>query len=241
MERFEDVPNLSKLTIVMLLALIVGFKDGTVELVNRIHKKITFSRPFHAGGSVVSVCGKQDYLYTAGTDDIINIYNTKTTIIEREMNLKSDSFTGVSGVLKLTNGDKEIIITDEFYGLTWFSYDLENPIKDYPDIGYKPLVKLFGGISDSEDIFGTSNDKGVIKVWWRNADEKEEELAVEVVEIRKFRGHKGEVKAMKGFRDGSFVSGGADGTYRIWTTRKDVKRIGQVDSGQGGCCGTGGK
>jgi len=182
-----------------------------------------------------------DYLFTAGTDQIINIYNMKTTIIEREMNCKKDGFSGLTGILKLGQADKELVITDEFFGVTWMCYDLDNPLKDYPDIGYKPVTKLFPYVSNNPDIFATTNDMGLIKVWLRSVTESEDEVSVEVQEFRKFRGHKGAITSMSHFNDGSFVSGGSDGTYRIWTSRNDVMKIGNVETGKGGCCGTGSK
>lgn len=157
-------------------------------------------------------------------------------MLERELNCKAERYSGLSGVLKLADGDKEVVITDDFFGITWISFDIENNLKDHPDIAYKPVVSLFDYVSDSTAVFATSNDKGIIKVWHRVSSEENEEVLVEIEPLRKFIGHKGKVNAMSYFRDGSFISAGEDGTFRIWTARRDVLKVGKSDGGSA-CCG----
>lgn len=207
-------------------------------MVNRIHRKVTASRTFHPEASVISVSGKKEIIITAGTDQIINIYNLKTTVFERELNFRSYSFTNVHGVAILGGGEKEMVVADEFYGLTWLSYDLAKAEPDYPELGFKPVMNFFDFVSPDKNIFAACNDKGVIKVFYRTSFEDENEVAVDIQPLRKFIGHKGKVNAMSHFKDGSYISAGSDGTYRIWTSRRDVIKVGKVDAGKGGCCGT---
>ena len=91
----------------------VGLKDGTIEFVNRLHKKITFSKPFHAGSSVISLSGKDDYLISSDSDEQVVVYNIKSTIIERELSLNKENHSNISGAIKIGGAGKEIIITDE--------------------------------------------------------------------------------------------------------------------------------
>ena len=186
---------------------------------------------------MVGVSGRGDYLLSAGTDDIVNIYNMKSTLLERELNLGMECFEGLTGVIKLAEGESEMVISDILFGLTWFSFDLNNSDKHHPDISYKPVVKLFDQISDNKNIFGATDNKGQIKIYKRDAFENEEEDAenVEINELHKFRGHKGEITGISYFKDGTFVSCGVDGTYKIWTSRKDVLKIGKVGDGKSGC------
>ena len=220
------------------LAILVGLKDGTIEFVNRLHKKITFSKPFHAGSCVVSLNGKEDYLISTGTDEQVIVYNTKSTIIERELSLDKENFSAISGAIKMSGAEKELIVTDELFGLTWISYDIEKANKDWPDISYKPVVKLFDHISDKPNVFATSNNKGEVRVWERVQVENGDEVSVEFEELWKLKGHKGTVNDMAYFKDGSFVTCGVDGVYRIWTSRKDVIGVRKVEKGSGGCCGS---
>ncbi|CAI2358885.1 unnamed protein product [Moneuplotes crassus] len=218
--------------------LIVGLKDGTIELVNRIHRKVTLSKPFHSGYSVVGVSGKGDYLLSAGTDDVVNIYNVKSTLLESELNLKNANFDGLTGILKLTQNENEMIVTDQLFGISWFSFDVDNSSKEHPDISYRPVVQLFDNVSPNENLFGATDEKGLIKIYSREGAE-EEGQTTEIIEIRKFRGHKGQVTGIAHFRDGSYVTCSVDGTYKIWTSRKDIIRVGKAD-GSKGCC-SGGK
>jgi hypothetical protein len=87
-------------------------------------------------------------LISVGTDEIVNIYNIKSTILEREINLGKESYCNLSGIIKVSDTDHEMIVTDHLFGITWISTDLENSMKNHPDISYKPVVKLFDHISD---------------------------------------------------------------------------------------------
>jgi WD40 repeat protein len=188
---------------------------------------------------VTGVSGKGDYLISVGTDEIVNIYNIKTTILEREMNLANESYQNLSGVIKLTNSQNEMIITDHLFGITWFSYDLENNMKNHPDISYKPVVKLFDHVSDQNCLFATSNDKGVVKIYKREEIEDNDGINVDITKLRKFVGHKGQVNDIGYFKDGTYVTAGEDGTVRIWSCRRDVIKVGKVQAGGAGCCGKG--
>jgi hypothetical protein len=87
-------------------------------------------------------------LISVGTDEIVNIYNIKSTILEREINLGKESYNNLSGIIKVSNTDNEMIVADHLFGITWISTDLENSMKNHSDISYKPVVKLFDHISD---------------------------------------------------------------------------------------------
>ena len=130
----------------------------------------------------------------------------KSTLLERELDLSRESYSRVTGVIKLKEGDSEMMISDNNFGLTWFSFDLENSTKEFPDLRFKPVLKLFDYVTDDYELFGASDDNGTIKIYRREAVEDEDSVSVEIQELRKFRGHKGEVNGLTHFRDGSYVS-----------------------------------
>ena len=62
--------------------------------------------------------------------------------------MDKNSYHNLSGVLKIGGESREMIVTDASYGLTWQSFDVNNPINDYPDLNYKPLVSLIDNVYD---------------------------------------------------------------------------------------------
>ena len=84
----------------------------------------------------------------------------------------------------------------------------------------------------------TSSEKGVVKLWQRIEHEDEDGISIEIAPIRVFKGLKEHATAASNFTDGSIILTGADGSYQIWSPRKDVNVIGKVDADKVGCCGT---
>ncbi|CAI2358970.1 unnamed protein product [Moneuplotes crassus] len=213
---------------------IVGLKDGTIELVSRTTRTVSLSKSFHSGYPVVGVSGQGDYLLTTGRDDVVNIYNMRTNLLERELDLKNAYLDGVSGVLKMHQDIKEMIITDGLFGISLFSFDINNPYKEHPDINYRPVAQLFRNVSPNSDLFGATSGKGVVKIYHSQQNEDGSQSS-SIREIRRFKGHKSKVTGIAYFQDGSYATCSLDGTYRIWSSRKDVKLIGKAP-GYNGCC-----
>lgn len=234
LEQFYNSENKSK-SHNDIIALISGLKDGTIELINRVHRKVSLSKAFHSGYEVVAVSGRGDYLVTSGTDNIINVYNLKTTLLERELNIEGIDLSTLTGALKVSEAEKEIIIGDDVVGLTWLSFDIQNASKEHPDITIKPVMRLFSGVSSNPELFGAADNKGIVKIYQRGISDTEEYQGPEIVELRKFKGHKGEVTGVSHFRDGSYITCSVDGSYKIWTSRKDVMKVGRAEGGKASC------